>query len=118
MAKNMSEEAMQSPFMRQQKIMLYILPLVFGIGGINFPIGVLVYWTTTNLWTMVQQFYVIRRMPTPGSPAAKALADRRAKKGLPMVPLLGERKTEPAIETVPEPRGQRVQPQRKKRKKR
>jgi YidC/Oxa1 family membrane protein insertase len=118
MAKNMSEEAMQSPFMRQQKIMLYILPLVFGIGGINFPIGVLVYWTTTNLWTMVQQFYVIRRMPTPGSPAAKALADRRAKKGLPMVPLLGERKTEPAIEIVPEPRGQRVQPQRKKRKKR
>jgi YidC/Oxa1 family membrane protein insertase len=118
MAKNMSEEAMQSPFMRQQKIMLYILPLVFGIGGINFPIGVLVYWTTTNVWTMAQQFYVIRRMPTPGSPAAKALADRRAKKGLPAVPLLGERKTEPAIETVPEPRVQRVQPQRKKRKKR
>lgn len=118
MAKNMSEEAMQSPFMRQQKIMLYILPLVFGIGGINFPIGVLVYWTTTNVWTMAQQFYVIRRMPTPGSPAAKALADRRAKKGLPVVPLLGERKTEPAIEAVPEPRTQRVQPQRKKRKKR
>ncbi|WP_026551035.1 membrane protein insertase YidC [Arthrobacter sp. Br18] len=117
MAKNMSEEAMQSPFMRQQKMMLYILPLVFGIGGINFPIGVLVYWTTTNLWTMVQQFYVIRRMPTPGSPAAKALAERRAKKGLPVVPLLGERKAEPAVESVPEPRGQRVQP-RKKRKKR
>jgi YidC/Oxa1 family membrane protein insertase len=118
MAKNMSEEAMQSPFMRQQKIMLYILPLVFGVGGINFPIGVLVYWTTTNVWTMAQQFYVIRRMPTPGSPAAKALADRRAKKGLPMVPLLGERKTEEAVEAVPEARGQRVQPQRKKRKKR
>ncbi|MDQ0736657.1 membrane protein insertase YidC [Arthrobacter agilis] len=118
MAKNMSEEAMQSPFMRQQKIMLYILPLVFGIGGINFPIGVLVYWTTTNIWTMAQQFYVIRKMPTPGSPAAKAYADRRAKKGLPAVPLLGERKTEPAIETVPEQRVQRVQPQRKKRKKR
>jgi len=66
MAKNMSEEAMASPFMRQQKMMLYILPLVFGIGGINFPIGVLIYWTTTNLWTMGQQFFVIRRMPTPG----------------------------------------------------
>ena len=116
MAKNMSEEAMQSPFMRQQKIMLYILPLVFGIGGINFPIGVLIYWTTTNLWTMVQQFYVIRRMPTPGSPAAKALAERRAKKGLPMVPLLGEKKSEPVVEAVAPPKAQRVQPQRKNRK--
>ncbi|THJ68706.1 membrane protein insertase YidC [Arthrobacter echini] len=118
MARNMSEEALQSPFMRQQKIMLYILPLVFGIGGINFPIGVLVYWTTTNLWTMVQQFYVIRKMPTPGSPAAKALAERRAKKGLPPAPLLGERKAEPAVESAPPVRAQRVQPQRKKRKKR
>jgi YidC/Oxa1 family membrane protein insertase len=117
MAKNMSEEAMQSPFMRQQKIMLYILPLVFGIGGINFPIGVLIYWTTTNIWTMAQQFYVIRRMPTPGSPAAKALAERRAKKGLPAMPLLGDRKAEPVVETVAPPRVQRVQPQRKKRKK-
>jgi YidC/Oxa1 family membrane protein insertase len=117
MAKNMSEEAMQSPFMRQQKIMLYILPLVFGIGGINFPIGVLIYWTTTNIWTMAQQFYVIRRMPTPGSPAAKALAERRAKKGLPAMPLLGDRKPEPVVETVAPPRVQRVQPQRKKRKK-
>jgi YidC/Oxa1 family membrane protein insertase len=61
MAKNMSEEAMASPFMRQQKMMLYILPIVFGVGGINFPIGVLIYWTTTNLWTMGQQFFVIRR---------------------------------------------------------
>jgi YidC/Oxa1 family membrane protein insertase len=59
MAKNMSEEAMASPFMRQQKMMLYILPVVFGVGGINFPIGVVIYWTTTNLWTMAQQFFVI-----------------------------------------------------------
>jgi YidC/Oxa1 family membrane protein insertase len=59
MAKNMSEEATASPFMRQQKMMLYILPVVFGVGGINFPIGVVIYWTTTNLWTMAQQFFVI-----------------------------------------------------------
>ncbi|MBP3035672.1 membrane protein insertase YidC [Arthrobacter sp. zg-ZUI100] len=117
MSKNMSEEALASPFMRQQKMMLYILPLVFGIGGINFPIGVLIYWTTTNLWTMGQQFFVIRRMPTPGSPAAKALAERRAKKGLPMAALLGEKKSE-AVEPVPVAKAQRQQPQRKNRKKR
>ncbi|MCO4238438.1 membrane protein insertase YidC [Pseudarthrobacter raffinosi] len=122
MAKNMSEEAMASPFMRQQKMMLYILPLVFGVGGINFPIGVLIYWTTTNLWTMAQQFFVIRRMPTPGSPAAKALAERRAAKGLPVLPILGGKKADAEAEAaaaaaVLEQKGQRVQPQRKNRKK-
>jgi YidC/Oxa1 family membrane protein insertase len=120
MAKNMSEEALASPFMRQQKMMLYILPVVFGVGGINFPIGVLIYWTTTNLWTMGQQFFVIRRMPTPGSPAAKALAERRAAKGLPALPLLGSKKADAqAAEAVVAPveaKSQRVQPQRKNRK--
>jgi YidC/Oxa1 family membrane protein insertase len=122
MAKNMSEEALASPFMRQQKMMLYILPVVFGVGGINFPIGVLIYWTTTNLWTMGQQFFVIRRMPTPGSPAAKALAERRAAKGLPALPLLGHKKADAeaaeasAAAAAVEAKTQRVQPQRKNRK--
>ena len=121
MAKNMSEEAMASPFMRQQKMMLYILPIVFGVGGINFPIGVLIYWTTTNLWTMAQQFFVIRRMPTPGSPAAKALAERRAAKGLPALPLTGAKKAEAeaaeaAAAAALVAKSQRVQPQRKNRK--
>src|SRR5450830_860618 len=121
MAKNMSEDAMASPFMRQQKMMLYILPLVFGVGGINFPIGVLIYWTTTNLWTMGQQFFVIRRMPTPGSPAAKALAERRAAKGLPSLALMGAKKADAeaeaaAAEAAIAAKSQRVQPQRKNRK--
>ena len=120
MAKNMSEEAMASPFMRQQKMMLYILPLVFGVGGINFPIGVLIYWTTTNLWTMGQQFFVIRRMPTPGSPAARALAERRAAKGLPSHPLFGGKKDADVaaeVAAVEVKAQQRTQPQRKNRKK-
>ncbi len=58
MAKNMSEEARASPYMAQQKVILYGLPVIFGVGGIVFPIGVLIYWTTTNLWTMGQQFFV------------------------------------------------------------
>jgi YidC/Oxa1 family membrane protein insertase len=122
MAKNMSKEALASPFMRQQKMMLYILPVVFGVGGINFPIGVLIYWTTTNLWTMGQQFFVIRRMPTPGSPAAKALAERRAAKGLPALPLLGGKKVDAeaaeasAAAAAVEAKTQRIQPQRKNRK--
>jgi YidC/Oxa1 family membrane protein insertase len=48
-----------------QKFMLYVLPLSFAVFGINFPIGVLLYWLTTNLWSMGQQHYVIKRMPPP-----------------------------------------------------
>ena len=118
MTKNMSEEAMQGPFMKQQKMMLYVLPLVFGIGGVNFPIGVLIYWTTTNIWTMAQQFFVIRRMPTPGSPAYKEYQKRREAKGLPLLGASKKKIVEEEIEEVPEPKGQRSQPQRKNRKKR
>ena len=81
MMKNMPATALDNPFAQQQKILLYVLPGVFAISGVNFPIGVLLYWLTTNLWSMGQQFYVIRRMPAPGSPAEKALQERRAKHG-------------------------------------
>jgi YidC/Oxa1 family membrane protein insertase len=81
MAKNMSPEAKNSPMFRQQRILLYILPLVFAFSGVAFPLGVMFYWLTSNIWTMVQQFLVIRNMPTPGSEAAKAREARLARKG-------------------------------------
>ena len=81
MMKNMPAAALDNPFAQQQKILLYVLPIVFAVSGVNFPIGVLLYWLTTNVWSMGQQFYVIRRMPAPGSPAEKALRERRAKRG-------------------------------------
>ena len=81
MRKNMPPDALTGPFAQQQKIMLYVFPLVFAIGGINFPVGVLIYWFTSNLWTMGQQFYVIRRNPAPGTPAYDAWEERRKAKG-------------------------------------
>jgi YidC/Oxa1 family membrane protein insertase len=57
--------------LQQQKIMLYLFPIIFAVTGVNFPIGVLIYWSTTNLWTWGQQYYVIKRNPAPGSPACK-----------------------------------------------
>ena len=80
MSKNMPPDALTGPYAQQQKLLLYVLPVVFAVGGIAFPIGVLFYWTTSNLWTMGQQFYVIRNNPAPGTAAAKAKEDRdRAK---------------------------------------
>jgi len=81
MMKNMPAAALDNPFAKQQKILLYLMPIFFAISGVNFPIGVLLYWLTTNLWSMGQQFYVIRRMPAPGSLAEQALEERRLKKG-------------------------------------
>ncbi len=87
MSKNMPADALTGPYAQQQKLLLYVLPVVFAVGGIAFPIGVLFYWTTSNLWTMGQQFYVIRNNPAPGTPAFKAKQDRdnakAARKGVP-----------------------------------
>ncbi len=80
MRKNMPESALTGQYAQQQKILLYVLPVVFAVGGIAFPIGVLLYWSTSNLWTMGQQFYVIRNNPTPGTPAFDAKKARDAKK--------------------------------------
>jgi YidC/Oxa1 family membrane protein insertase len=57
-----------------QKLMLYGVPLSLFVSGFIFPIGVLIYWMTNNLWTLGQQFFILRKMPPPGSDAAKAKA--------------------------------------------
>ncbi|MGN7187778.1 membrane protein insertase YidC [Microbacterium enclense] len=80
-SKNLSPEAKTGQAYQMQKIMLYILPLAFIFSGVFFPLGVVIYWFVSNLWTMVQQFIVIREMPTPGSDAAKAREERLARKG-------------------------------------
>ncbi len=63
-----------------QKLLLYGMPISLFVTGFFFPIGVLLYWLTNNLWTMGQQFFILRKMPPPGSPAAqaKAAADKPA----------------------------------------
>jgi YidC/Oxa1 family membrane protein insertase len=57
-----------------QKFLLYVMPASLFVSGFFFPIGVLLYWMSNNLWTLGQQFFVLRKMPPPGSAAAKAKA--------------------------------------------
>ncbi|WP_060884010.1 membrane protein insertase YidC [Streptomyces caniscabiei] len=78
MTKNV-DTTVKTPFMQQQKMLMYIFPIMFAVFGINFPVGVLVYWLTTNVWTMGQQMYVIHNNPTPGSKAQAAYLERLAK---------------------------------------
>ena len=109
--KNMPPAALQGPMAQQQKVLLYVLPLIFAFSGVNFPIGVLIYWTTTNLWSMGHQFYTIRRMPAPGSEAEKAMIERRARKGKGGAAVIEAQ----AVVVEERPRGQREQPKRKDR---
>ncbi|MFJ4469883.1 membrane protein insertase YidC [Streptomyces sp. NPDC089424] len=78
MTKNV-DTSVKTPFMQQQKMLMYIFPIMFAVFGINFPVGVLVYWLTTNVWTMGQQMYVIHNNPTPGSKAQAAYLERLTK---------------------------------------
>lgn len=111
--KNMPKAALEGPMANTQKIMLYALPLIFLISGVNFPVGVLIYWTTTNLWSMGQQFYTIKRMPAPGSEAERLLNEKKALKAAKQ----GNVVTEDEAPEAPEVRGQRQQPVRKNRQK-
>jgi YidC/Oxa1 family membrane protein insertase len=123
MTKNMSPAAMDSPFFKQQKMLLYILPLVFAVSGVGFAIGLVLYWCVTNIYSAVQQTIVIRSLPAPGSPAEKEMEARRRKKaerkaertGKSVEEILGlpEPTDEPEVQPV-----KRVQPKRQPRSKR
>ena len=79
--KNMPPDALTGPMAQQQKVMLYVFPLIFGVSGVYFPLGVLIYMVTTTLWTMAQQIYIIRKSPSPGTPAYEAWEARMIEKG-------------------------------------
>ncbi len=113
MSKNMPADALTGPYAQQQKLLLYVLPVVFAVGGIAFPIGVLLYWTTSNLWTMGQQFYVIRNNPAPNTEAARAKQARDAEKARRRGETVIE-DAEPEIEPE-KPAPQRQQPKRQSR---
>lgn len=109
MSKNVSDETKASPMYRQQRIMLYIIPFAFLFSGVAFPLALNIYWFTSNLWTMGQQYIVIRNSPTPGSDAWRARQERLRAKGK-----LKE-DDKPAVEESKPQAGQRQQPMSAKR---
>lgn len=83
MMKNMPKSAVQddaNPAIRTQKMMMWMMPAMLAVSGVYFQIGVLLYWFTTNIWSLGQQYYTIERMPAPGSDAwAKREAKHKVK---------------------------------------
>lgn len=68
---------------RTQRMMIFVLPIVFVPFIINFPSGLILYWITTNFWTIGQQFAIKRFIPPPEPPSAE---DRKAAKAPPPPP--------------------------------
>jgi YidC/Oxa1 family membrane protein insertase len=60
-----------NPMANTQKYMMYVAPL-FALTGLYWQFGLVIYWVTTNLWTLGQQHFLLRNMPVVGSASAGA----------------------------------------------
>ena len=57
---------------QQQQALLKVMPILFGVFGIFFPAGLVLYWTTSNLWQIGQQHFMLKTRPTEEDLAASA----------------------------------------------
>ena len=89
MARN-SAVGQDNPMAQQQKILLYVMPVFLAVISFQFPLGLLLYWTTTNVWQIAQQAIILREVKSeadsgelgdhPGGEAAKR-SKKRGKRG-------------------------------------
>jgi YidC/Oxa1 family membrane protein insertase len=113
MTKNQTPAMKESPMYKQQRVLLYIIPVFLLVSAWLFPLGTMFYWLVSNIYTLVQQLIIINKLPTPGSEAALAREARMARKRQRMgLPPVDEEHTETAAEI--ELRTQRQQPRGKK----
>ena len=119
--KNMPMATMDDPSVRMQRMMVYFYPVIYIFSGLYIPIGVLMYWLTSNVWTMAQQLFQIRHFPSPGSLAEKARNERIERKARREAESRGEEYVPVAVAAKAKSQGssgQRAQPKRKPRSKR
>jgi len=105
MSRNMPPEAMTGQFAQTQKMMLYLFPVMYLFMGVSIPVGVLVYWLTSNLWTLGQQYLLIHNNPTPNTPAYIDWEERMIRKGkdpkMIQAERMAKRQKRPATTPVP-----------------
>ena len=80
-----------NPMAQQQKILLYVMPVFLAVISFRFPVGILLYWVTTNFWQVAQQAIILREVQhevetgeiadKPGGEAAKPRKTDPSKKG-------------------------------------
>jgi YidC/Oxa1 family membrane protein insertase len=64
---------------QQQQALLKFMPLMFGVFGIFFPSGLVLYWTTSNSWQIGQQYFMLKSRPTAEQLAERAASNQRDK---------------------------------------
>ncbi|WP_052422338.1 membrane protein insertase YidC [Nonomuraea candida] len=97
-----------NPMAQQQKILMYISPL-FAFFSLGFPLGLILYWVTTNVWTLAQQHWFYSRNPMPQYDAKGNVIPVESKPGL-MAKLRKTTPEEQAPPAPPEPKIIRKQP--------
>ena len=94
----------------QQQTLMKIMPLMFFVFAVNVPLAVIIYWVTTNFWSVGQQYILLRNAPTPAgdvqaaAAGAPALVDNgEERKGLlgPLSLFRGSSQTRAAEESPP-----------------
>jgi YidC/Oxa1 family membrane protein insertase len=100
---------------KTQRMLLMVLPVVFVPFIIRFPAGLVLYWVTTNLWTVGQGLITRRLIPKPVAPPKRS--SRTAPKEAPVAALTDGDAT-PAVAEQPRPASAQAAPRRVKRKKR
>jgi YidC/Oxa1 family membrane protein insertase len=68
---------------KTQRTIMMFLPLVFLTVVSRFPTGLVLYWMTTNLWTVGQGLITRRLMPKPGAAAARTAGPKRSSRTAP-----------------------------------
>jgi YidC/Oxa1 family membrane protein insertase len=54
----------------QQQTMMRIMPLMFFVFAVNVPLAVIIYWVTTNFWSVGQQYMLLKTHPLPATATA------------------------------------------------
>jgi YidC/Oxa1 family membrane protein insertase len=62
----------------QQQTIMRIMPLMFFVFAVNVPLAVIIYWVTTNFWSVGQQYILLRTHPVPGADVQAAPAGAAA----------------------------------------
>ena len=68
-----------NPMGQSQKYMMYIMPF-FALSGLYWPFGLVLYWVTTNCWTLGQQFVLLQELPEDGRGRGRPIAGRESRR--------------------------------------
>lgn len=85
-----AQPAVDAQFAQTQKIMQF-MPLILVFASFNFPVGLTLYWASTNIWTIGQQYFLLKRY----GPNAPRLQEDAGEKPAPSVPLSQKALVEP-----------------------